>query len=60
MINKILDAFDFMRLKKDSVIFLELIPPRDNVKSSEEVTRLFNSIYGLTNQTSLKDKTSLV
>ena len=56
VINKILDAFDFIRLKKNSVIFLELIPPRDNIKSSEEVTRLFNSIYGLTNQISLKDK----
>ncbi len=56
IINKILDTLDYIHLKKGSVIFLELTTPYSNNKTTNEVAKFFNSIYGLTNKVSLKDK----
>ncbi len=56
LINQLLDWFDFNRLKKKSIIFLELIPPNQEFKSNQETARLFSSLYSLTRQTSFKDQ----
>lgn len=52
----ILDVLDFRRLKDRKLIFLELTPPNYSTKTPLATTQLFDTIHGLLNTLTRKDR----
>lgn len=56
IVRIILDILDYRRLRDRKLVFLELIPPHINTKSPLATTELYDTIHGLLNSVTRKER----